>query len=148
MSKHLWITGLVAAVLVLGTACKSSTTPPDEDSFIGTWHATKAEFVSAADPNTKVDIVAGGSTVTLVLDNTSAVLTITDPGEDPVVYSATWSASSDILTLTWTSGLNGEAQFDYALNGDNLTMEGGHVPFDFTEGDLEEAILNLILVRQ
>jgi hypothetical protein len=148
MSKYLRISVLIAASLVFVAGCKSSTTPPPADSFIGTWHATKAEFTSIASPSTKVDIVAQGSTLTLAIDASAAVMTIHESGLDDVVYHATWSASSDVLTLTWTSGLNGEAQFDYSLNGDNLTMEGGHVPFAFTDDNPEEALLDLILVRQ
>jgi hypothetical protein len=148
MSKYRWIFVLIAASLVLVAGCKSSTTPPPADSFVGTWHATKAEFTSVADPGTKVDIVAQGGSVTLVIEATTAVMTITKPGEDPLTDEASWSASSDVFTLTWTSGLNGEAQFDYALNGDNLTLEGGHFPFDFTPGDFVESTLDLILVRQ
>ncbi len=148
MVKHLGITILIVGSLVIGAGCKGSTTPPDEDSFIGTWRATKAEFVSSANPATKLDVVAQGGTVTLVLETTTAVLTINEQGEEPVVYNATWSASSDVLTLSWTGGTLGEAQFDFVLDGDNLTLEGGHVPYDFTEGSPEEAILGLILVRQ
>lgn len=148
MGKHRWLVVLVVGALALAAGCKRSPTPPDQDTFIGTWQATKAEFVNAASPGTKVDVVAQGGTVTLVLDATTAVLTITEPGESAVVFVATWSTSSDTMTLTWTSGSQGEAQFDFSLNGDNLTLDGGHVPYDFTEGNYEEAILNLILVRQ
>jgi hypothetical protein len=148
MQRRAFVLFLLAAALVLGGSCKSSTGPVDEEGFVGTWRATKAEFVSLADPNTKADIVAQGSTVTLAFDETTAVLTITAPGENPQILNATWSASVDVLTLTWTSGANGEAQFDYVLSGDNLSMDGGHMPFDFTPGNPEEAILSLILVRQ
>jgi len=134
--------------LLLGAGCKSSTGPEDEDDFVGTWRATKAEYTSVATPANKVDIIAAGSTLTLVLSTSTAVLTITDPGESPVVLNANWSASVDVLTLTWTSGSSGETQFDYTLDGDELTMTGGHMPFDFTPGVPEEAILDLILVRQ
>ena len=148
MRKHRWFLFLIIGALILGAGCKKSPTPPDQDTFIGTWQATKAEFVNVAVPGTKVDVVAQGGTVTLVLAATTAVLTISELGESPLVYNATWSAGSDVLTLAWTSGSTGEAQFDFTLNGDNLTMDGGHVPFDFTEGNFEEAILNLRLVRQ
>lgn len=44
--------------------------------------------------------------------------------------------------------MSGEAQFDFTLDGDHLAMAGGHMPFDFTSGNFEEAILSLELVRQ
>jgi len=141
------VLAVMAVALLLGAGCKSSTAP-DEEGFVGTWRATKAEYTSVATPANKVDIIAAGSTLTLVLNTSTAVMTITDPGESPVVMNANWSASVDILTLTWTSGSSGETQFEYVLDGDELTMSGGHMPFDFTPGVPEEAILDLILVRQ
>ena len=138
---------LVALAFLGATGCKSSTAP-DVDNFIGTWNATKAEYVSIADPNTKNDIIADGSTLTLVFSTSTFVMTVTDPGMDPVIRNGTWSVSSDTLTLTWTTGFSGESQFDFILNGDNLTLIGGHLPYAFTPGNSEDAILNLILVRQ
>lgn len=139
----------LAAAAVLGAlGCKSSTGPEDPTSFIGTWHATKAEFVSVANSSTKADIITQGSTLTLVFSSSTFVLTITDPGQSPEVFNGTWSASMDVMTLTWTSGLFGESQFDWSRNGNELTLTGGHMPFDFTPGSPEEATLNLILVKQ
>ena len=139
---------LAAAAVLSAVGCKSSTGPEDESQFIGTWHATKAEYVSIANSNTKADIIAQGSTLTLVFSSGTFVLTITDPGQNPEVFNGTWSASMDVMTLTWTSGLSGESQFDWSLNGTQLTLTGGHMPFDFTPGSPEEAILSLILVKQ
>jgi hypothetical protein len=140
---------LIAAVAFLGAiACKSATGPDDEDEFIGTWKATKAEFVSVADPNTKVDIVAQGSTFTLVLNASTFTMTIKEPGEADWVGNGTWSSSIDTMTFTWSSGMSGESQFDFTLSASQLTLEGGHMPHEFTPGNSEEAILNLILARQ
>ena len=147
MVKRVFV--LFVAVAGLGAAgCKSSTGPPDESGFIGTWHATKAEYTSIANSSTKADIIARGSTLTLVFSSSTFVLTITDPGQNPEIFNGTWSASADVMTLTWTSGLTGESQFDWSLDGDELTLTGGHMSFDFTPGSPEEATLNLILVRQ
>ncbi|HSQ79334.1 MAG TPA: hypothetical protein VLN41_01960 [Candidatus Bathyarchaeia archaeon] len=141
-----FVLGLIIVSVALGLACKSNTAP-DADTLKGTWTATKAEFTSAADPGTKADVVALGGTAVLVLNETTAVLTITKSGESARVYNATWSSSTDVLTLTWTSGSSGESQFDFVLDGDSLTMEGGHLPFDFTAGDFVEAILNMELTK-
>jgi hypothetical protein len=138
---------LAAAVLALG-GCKSNTGPEDTESFLGTWNATKAEFTSVANSNTHVDIVAGGSTVVLLFNATTFTLTVTDPGENPVVSGGNWSASTDIMTLTWTSGSSGESQFEYTLSGDSLALNDGHMMFDFTPGSPEEALLDLVLHRQ
>jgi len=140
---------VLAAAAFLGAAgCKSSTGPEEAAGLVGTWRATKAEFVSIANSSKKVDIIVQGSTLTLVLDSSTFVLTITDPGESPLVRSGTWSSSTDVLTLVTTSGGSGESQFDFSLNGNQLTLSGGHIQFDFTVGNPEEAILNLTLVRQ
>lgn len=141
------VMSLFIVSLALGLGCKSSTAP-DKSGLKGTWRATKAEFTSLANPATKVDVVALGGTATLVLNESTAVLTITKPGESARVYNANWSSSTDVLTLTWTSGSSGQSQFDFTLNGDHLSMEGGHMPFDFTAGSFEEAILVLELARQ
>lgn len=138
---------LAAAVLALG-GCKSNTGPEDPEGFLGTWNATKAEFTSVANSGTHVDIVAGGSTVVLLFNATTFTLTVTDPGESPVVSGGTWSASTDIMTLTWTSGSSGESQFEYTLSGDDLTLDNGHMQYDFTPGSPEEALLDLVLHRQ
>lgn len=130
------------------TGCKDSPTAPDPATLVGTWNATKAEFVSVANPTTKQDIVAGGSTVTLALSTNTFAFTITDPGQVPEAGTGTWSVSSDTLTLAWSTAFSGESQFDFTLSGDHLTLTGGHLPHDFTVGNFEEALLNLILVRQ
>jgi hypothetical protein len=127
--------------------CKSST-GPDTDDLVGTWLATKAEYVKIADSNAKVDIIAAGSTLSLVLSSSTFVLTVTDPASDPVISNGTWSKSIDTLTLVPTTGWLGESQFDMTLSTNHLTLTGGHMPFAFTPGNPEEAILNLNLVKQ
>jgi hypothetical protein len=141
------VLSLIILSVALGLGCKGSTAP-DEDSLKGTWRATKAEFTSLANPATKADVVALSGTVTLVLNETTAVLTITKSGESARVYNANWTSSVDMLSLTWTAGTSGESQFDFTLDGDHLSMEGGHMPFDFTSGEFVEAILAMELVRQ
>lgn len=138
---------LVAGAFIWASGCKS-TTAPDADSFIGTWNATNAEYVSVANSSIKNDVIADGTTWTLVFSASTFVMTVTDPGANPVVSNGTWSVSTDALTLTWTTGYSGQSQFDFSLNGDNLTITGGHLPYAFTPGNPEEAILTLILVRQ
>jgi len=131
---------LVALAIIGALSCKDSTTGPSPQGLSGTWKATKAEYVSAADSSKKVDIVAQGSTLTLVLETGSFTLTITDPGEAPSVTTGTWTSSSDTLTLA-PSGTSFTWMFNMTQSGNNLTLSGGHVQFDFS-GALEEAILN------
>lgn len=136
----------LAAVLA-GWACKSST-GPEEAELTGSWLATKAEYVSVANSSVKVDIIAGGSTLSLALDpNGVYTLTITDPGEQPVAVNGTWTFSVDTMTLTPDGG-SGNMQFDMNLDGDTLTLFGGGAQYEFTAGSPEDATLNITLARQ
>lgn len=139
---------VIAVAAFLGaTACKS-VTGPEEDEFVGTWDATKAEFVSDANPATSVDIITQGGTLALVLNASTFTMTIKESGKPDRVGNGTWSSSIDTMTFTWSSGMSGESQFDFILSGSRLTLEGGHMSHDFVPGNFEEAIVNLILVRQ
>jgi hypothetical protein len=133
--------GLVLAV----TACSDS--GPSADSFVGTWNASKAEFVRVADATDKVEIVAQGGTfqITFNADSTWAAI-ITAPQILPDTSHGTWSSSIDVLTLV-TVGLSGQTQFDFVLSGNTLTLTGGHVTWDFGTGD-EEALLNVTAAKQ
>ena len=136
---------LVACAIIGAAGCKSSSSPEDEAGLIGTWRATQAEFLSAADSNMRVDIVAQGGTLTLLLEAASFTLTIDEPDAEPDVTTGTWTSSSDTLTLTPT-GASFNVQFDMTRSGNTLTLRGGHVEFDF-HGTPEEAILNMVLTR-
>jgi hypothetical protein len=137
---------LVGLAILVAGGCKSAT-GPDVQSLTGTWRATSAEYVSVANPSTKVDIITQGSTLILVLNASTYVLTITDPGASPEITNGTWSKSIDTLTLTPTGG-SSNSVFDLSLSGDQLTLTGGGAWFDFTAGNFEDAKLNLVLARQ
>ena len=139
---------LVAGASLGFTGCKSSTTPPPVDDLIGTWDATKAEFTSVANSSTKVDIIPQGWTLVLVFNASTFTMTIQEPGQAAWVGRGTWRISFDLVTFTWSSGMNGESQFDFNCIGSQLTLEGGHMPHEFTSGNLEEAILNLIATKR
>lgn len=142
--------------MVLAAACASALvacddgTGPSAEELAGTWNATKAELVSVANPSIRLDVVALGGTVQLVLnENKTFTLTSTLPGEPAEVASGTWSSSVDQLTLTFTSGLSGDMQFDMALSGDTLTLGGADDDFDFNDDGVEEpAKVYLTLARQ
>ena len=138
---------LAALVILVFGSCKDSSTGPSPQGLTGTWQATKAEYVSVANPSTKVDIVAQGSTVTLVLDTSTFTLTITDPGKAPKVTTGTWTSTTDTMTLE-PSGMSGGWTFDMTLSGNTLTLSGANVLFDFGgTGTVQDAKLNLVLTR-
>ena len=141
---------LVLAVF-LAPACGggSSSNPaaPTPQTLEGTWRATRAEFVSNANSSRRVEIISQGATLTLAFSGTNYTLTMTEPGQPPDVQTGTWSASTDIMTLK-PSGVTWNIQFDMTFSGNNLTLNGGGVQFDFNSGVFEEAKLNMTLVRQ
>jgi hypothetical protein len=96
-----------------------------------------------------VEIVSHGTVLILTLEaNGSYAQAITDPGQQGTKQTGTWSASRDVLTLR-PAGVSFTIQFDYTLNGNTLTLTGGHVEFDVNgDGANEETILNATLARQ
>lgn len=141
---------LLAALTVgAGMACGGGSGPSAE-ALTGRWNATKAEFVLKADPSTKVDVVATGGAVSLLLNqDKSFTLTVTAPQESPEVMTGTWSSSADVLTLTFQTGLNGNMQFDMSLSGNTLSLIGADAPFDVDDDGVEEETkLNVSMIRQ
>jgi hypothetical protein len=115
----------------------------------GTWRATRAEFVDRANTSRRVEIVAQGGTLLLVLDAAASfTLTITKAGGSPDARNGGWTSSREVLTLRSSAG-RGDTEFDYVLSGNSLMLTGGHILFD-VDGDnvAEEAELNTTLARQ
>jgi hypothetical protein len=137
---------VLVGALVWTAAC--SDTGPSADSFVGTWRATKMEFVRVANPSETVDLIAdlGGSfTITFSADSTwEAIQTV--PSVAPDTVDGHWSVSLDVLTLTQT-GQSGNRQFTFVLSGDTITLTGGDVEWDFGSGD-EAATLSITLTKQ
>lgn len=146
-ARRMLLSGLVAGAI---GACGGDNNGPSEASLTATWHATKAEFVSVANPQQKVELVGAGGSVVLALNaNNTFTMTTTTPGKPDAQLSGTWSASADVLTLTYQfAGNQGQAQYDMALNGDTLLLMGADGSFD-VNGDnaLEDVKINLTLTR-
>ena len=148
--------GVLVAAIALCGACGGgngdgtfTSASQATDTLIGTWRATKAEFTNSSNTSQRVDIVAQGTAVTLVLEpGGSFRMTITDPGLAGNAITGTWSASRDVLTIVKT-GQSGQSQFDMSLSGVTLTLNGGHMLFDINDDGVgEETILNMTLTRQ
>jgi hypothetical protein len=137
--RKVWWLGAGAALAV---AC-SDDTGPSEDELVGTWNATKLEFVTEG---LTFDAIAFGATLQLVLrgDGTYTV-TLGFPGEPAETETGTWSASEDVLTL---SGSSGDMQFDMSLSGGTLRLTGADGEFDIDDDGVDEPVkVNLTLVR-
>ena len=143
------VASLVAAAILTPACDKNGSSPsaPTAQTLEGTWRATKAEFVSVASSSRRIDVVASGATVTLAFAGNGYTFTLAQPGQAPIVQAGSWSASSDVMTLTRT-GMSGNQQFDMNFSGNNLTLNGANALFDFNTGVYEEAKLSMTLVRQ
>jgi hypothetical protein len=138
---------LVAVAVLISGGCKSTVTSPNAQGLAGTWQATRAVYVNAADTAVSYDVVAKGGTATLVLTATTFTLTIARAGVAPQVTSGTWTSTTDLMTLN-PSGVSFQWVFEMSQSGNNLTLNGASVEFDFTgDGINEQAKLNLALVR-
>lgn len=143
---------ILLTVLMAGTmgACSGDNNGPSEASLTATWHATNAEFVSVTNPAQKVELVGIGGSVVLALNaNNTFTMTTTTPGKPAAQLSGTWSASADVLTLSYQfAGTQGQAQYEMTLNGDTLLLMGADGSFD-VNGDnaLEDVKINLTLTR-
>lgn len=141
---------LTLLLLALAACGDDDTTGPPAATFAGTWDATEIELVSTANANTRVELVALGATGVLTLTSAGAfTVVVTVPGYDGINATGTWSASQDVLTMTFATGMFGQWQFDYTLAGDLLTMTGATSEYDFDDdGDDDDARLNLELERR
>ena len=147
MFKREWAAALAAFAAV---ACGGSSGPSPQ-TLAGTWGATKAELVKASNSATRVDVVAKGGTVQLVLrDDKSFDLTISEPGKPVEQTSGTWSSSSDVLSLSFTFGsISGRMEFDMSLSGGTLSLSGADTGYDFDDDGVEEpAKVNLTMVKK
>ena len=143
------VASLVAAAILAPACDKNGSSPsaPTAQTLEGTWRATKAEFVSVASSSRRIDVVASGATVTLAFAGNGYTFTLAQPGQAPIVQTGSWSASSEVMTLTRV-GASGNQQFDMNFSGNNLTLNGANALFDFNTGAYEEAKLSMTLVRQ
>jgi len=142
--KRVRIVGIAATIGL--AACGSSSTGPSPESLVGTWNATQAQLVSQVNQQHKIDLVAMGTVVLVLNSDGTFTLTITMQGQPPDQRGGRWT-SSDILTLTFTSGWSGDWQFDMNLNGDTLTLTGAHTDYDYGNGP-EDSRVNLVMARQ
>lgn len=145
-SARILILALALAILSCGG---DSSTGPSPQTLAGVWRATYAQFTSQATPTLRVEVIAQGATITLTLNTAGTYSTsMTAPGSPTETTTGTWTSSSDVLTLRET-GMSGDVQFDMALNGTTLSLNGGHMMYDVNgDGTEEEAILDMRLTRQ
>ncbi len=140
---------LALASALSGCGDSSSPTQPTNDTLAGTWNATRAEFVNAANSGQRVEVISLGATIVLNLHSSGAyTLIATVPGDAPATENGAWSNSRDTLVLRPT-GVTYSVEFDMTLSGSSLSLSGGHVQFDVNGDDAdEEAILNMNMTKR
>ena len=113
-------------------------------AITGTWQLTKVLFVSQANPQQSVDLIAQGGTATLTLDpGYTFTIVINMPAVPPDTLAGTWSLSGDLLTMI-PDWFIGNMQFTVTVAGQTLKLAGGHVDFDVNnDGTDEPAILTI-----
>jgi len=143
----------VALILLVGfvfaAGCRKDTvTSPSAEGLVGTWRATKAEYVSKVTSGLSYEVVGRGGSVTLALTSSQFTYTLVKSGSSAQVTTGTWTSTLDLLTLN-PSGVSFSVAFEMNQSGNNLTLNGGSMEFDFSgTGTPENATVNLTLVRQ
>lgn len=140
----------LSLLLFLGAAvaCGDDGVGPLADDIVGTWTATKVEYVSVSQPVRTIDVIAEGGTGTLTFSAAGTYLFTLEPVSTPgQVDTGAWELDGDILTM-WPRGTDLESRFDVALSGNRLSLSGGACEYDF-DGDHQEdpGTMNLVLVR-
>jgi hypothetical protein len=137
---------MLVAAIAAGAACGSGDggSGPSPSAITGTWQLTKVLFVSQANPQQSVDVIALGGTGTLTFNSDKTFsYTLTVPPAAPETTTGTWSLGGQVLTIV-RDGFSGNVQFDITLAGQTLKLAGGHVDFDVNnDGTDEPAILTL-----
>jgi len=131
---------LVAAVVGTGAACGGGDggNGPSASEIEGTWNATRVLFVSQADPQQSVDLIALGATGVIVLDPSKAFTFTLTPTVGPVeVQTGTWKLSGTMLTVTPT-GAAFNWQFNVTLTATTIKLAGADVEFDINDDGTDE----------
>lgn len=144
--KRVILAGLVSGLVA---ACSGDSTGNSIPNIVGTWRATKFEFVSVANAATRIDLIAAGGTGTVVISsNGSFSTTLTAPGSSPIVSTGTYVETATTLTVTITNPPPTQVlNFTMAVSGSAMVLSGAQTTFDFGSGSVT-AYVNINLTRQ
>jgi hypothetical protein len=114
------------------------TAGPSPASVVGTWQASKVEYVRQSPPMS-VDLIGLGGSAELVLDaDHSFIYTMTEAGQSPDVTTGTWQLGGEVMTVS-PDGLSFSWQFEASLSGGTLKLTGADSEFDFDGDDVPDA---------
>lgn len=154
MKRTILLPTLMACVLLAGVACDDTTAPEDITiaDLADTWVATAFIYTNKQDLSQRIDLVEGGGSFTMTINNDGSVSGTTNLTGNAEPFAGSLSVSNGIITLTDTEpALPEDVQFSIELSDsdDTLTMATGDADFDF-DGDevMDDAELEIVLVRQ
>jgi len=141
---------LVWLVTLLSACGDDGTTFPNPAELPGVWEAIESEFVQVAPPRQRVDLVALGGSVVLVLwPDRTFTLALTGPdAHAPWEREGVWIPDEDVLRLEYQEGGTGVNEFDMDWRDGVLRLRGGDSLYQFdVDAPPEPAKWNLRLQR-
>ncbi len=142
-------TRMLAGVAVLaGVVACGDSTGVTVDDLVGSWNASKFEFVNNANSSQRFDFIAQGATLTLTVAAGGAYSVVaTDPGQPPDTTSGTIAINGNSITIS-ESGQGSPTTFSFTLSGNTLTLTDTDETFDFDDdGTDESATLTIVFQR-
>jgi hypothetical protein len=150
MNRHVKSVAVVPALLLAAGAvgCARESTGPGQQEIVGSWTATKCEYVSTTGLGT-VDLIAAGGSATMALNaDRTFVYMYSPPTGPPETLTGTWEMTSPDLMRVTPAGASWYWAWDVALSGNTLTLTGAGAEYDFNhDGFGESAKWNLVLTR-
>lgn len=139
--KIRWMWLVLFAALALFGCGGGDVSGPSTTELVGTWNATKIEFVGKAGEGT-VDAFPLGWTASLDLAaDMSGELTVTRADASFWSWQGAWEVDGDLFRIAGQGA-------DVSLVGDTLFLNGFDAAYDFDgDGLAEPAKLNLALKR-
>lgn len=142
---------LILTLLIGGmlfTNCKDKSTDSngadDLSSLSKTWTATKYEYASKADPDTKVDLIQMGMSIQFTINDDgtyTAVVSYGMAGQE--TETGTLSVADGMMTFDPED--DESYTVDYTLSGNTLTMTDENESYDFDGDEQEEpAVMTLV----
>jgi hypothetical protein len=134
-----WKSFMLAVAILATTACGGDGgTGPSATDLTGTWQLTKVLFVSQAQPQLSVDLIAQGGTATLTLDpNKDFMVVIIMPLVAPDTTTGTWALNGQYLDVTPT-GAGFAWQFKVTVTATTITLANASVDFDVNNDGTDE----------
>jgi hypothetical protein len=114
---------------------------PPPATLVGTWHATRFEYVSKSGLGS-AEVVGRGWTATLVLNaDQTGELSATPQGLDPWSWAGAWEVAGDLFRIAGQGA-------DVQLEGNTLRLTGFDGAYDFdADGTADPAKFNLVLTK-